>query len=226
MVKNASNYTDPGVLDNKVVEWLARIRSWVKPRPYLQLQPDRCALVVVDMLHYFASPEGRAYLPASRPIVARISALIRAWRKLGHPVIFTRHCHEGKNDLGMMGKFFGDHIRCGELESHIIPALSPVDGEPVLRKNTYDAYHGTMLDDILRKGGFTQVLLTGVLTHMCVETTARTSFVRGYEVYVPADATASSAEQLHVNSLLSMADSVAMVTSTVEVLERCRKKQS
>lgn len=226
MVKSASDYMDPGALDRKMAEWLARIGNWVRPRPYLQLKPDRCALVVVDMLHYFASPEGRAYLPASRPIVPRISALARAWRKRGSPVIFTRHCHEGKHDLGMLGKFFSDHIRCGEMESHIIPALTPVEGEPVLRKTTYDAFYGTVLDDILKKSGYEQVLVTGVLTHMCVETTARAAFVRGYEVYVPADATASSAEQLHVNSLLSMADSVAMITSTVGVLERCRTKES
>jgi isochorismate hydrolase len=65
------------------------------------------------------------------------------------------------------------------------------------------------------------VLITGVLTHMCCETTARAAFCRGHEVYLPADATASSSEDRHLGSLLAMADACAVILDTEEVLARC-----
>jgi len=60
-----------------------------------------------------------------------------------------------------------------------------------------------------------------VLTHMCVETTARSAFCRGFEAYVPVDAVASTNEDRHLSSLLNMADSVAVMLDTKEVLEAC-----
>ena len=89
----------------------------------------------------------------------------------------------------------------------------------MVRKTTYDAFLNTELEDILGSAGVDQVLVTGVLTHMCCETTARSAFCRGFEVYVAADATASSREELHLGSLVSMADSVAVIVGSEEVLE-------
>lgn len=199
------------------------MRSQVRSRPNLVLHPDECALLVVDMINYFAHPQGRAYLPASDIPTANISLLLATWRRRRAPVFFTRHCHEGSHDLGMLGRFFSDYIRAGHPESEIIPSLAPQTGETTIRKTTYDAFFDTNLTEALREAGAGQVLITGVLTHMCCETTARAAFVRGFEVYVPADACASSCERLHVGSLLSMADSVAVIMSTEEVLEQCAK---
>ncbi len=95
--------------------------------------------------------------------------------------------------------------------------------EFVLRKTTYDAFLGTDLEAILRSRKIDQVLVTGVLTHMCCETTARSAFCRGFQVHVAADATAASNEERHIGSLLAMADSVAIVESTGEILKQCRQ---
>ncbi len=123
----------------------------------------------------------------------------------------------------MLGRFFSDYIRAGEPEADIIPALAPIDGEPVIRKTTYDAFLGTPLEAMLKENGCDQLLVTGVLTHMCCETTARAAFCRGFEVYLPADGLASSCEEKHLNSLLAMADAVAVVLSTEEIHERCAR---
>jgi nicotinamidase-related amidase len=171
------------------------------------------------MLRYFADPAGRCYLPAASAVVPRIAALLRAFREAGGLVVFTRHGHRGAGDLGMLGKFFSDYIREGEPDAAIVPALKPAPGEPVVRKTTYDAFLGTPLEETLLEYEIEQVVVTGVLTHMCCETTARAAFCRGFEVYVPVDAVASSSEERHLGSLLSMADAVAVVTSTAEVLE-------
>ena len=216
------DYAGQELLKTRTQGWLTTIRAAVAPRPHLQPRLPDCALLVVDMLHYFADPEGRAYLPAATPIVPNIARLIDTWRQLGGLVAFTRHCHRGPEDLGMLGKFFSDYIRCGEPESDIIPDLEPRADEPVFRKTTYDAFLGTDLEAYLREHGVTQVLVTGVLTHMCVETSARSAFCRGFEVFVPADATADSRETFHLPALLCMADSVAVVFSTDEVIEHVR----
>jgi nicotinamidase-related amidase len=213
-------FITPENIDGKLSGWLAGIAAYTNPRPHLVLDPSRCVLLVVDMLKYFAHPEGRVYIPSTRAIVPRIDRLLRGWRQTGGTVVFTRHCHRGPEDLGMLGRFFSDYIRCGERDSEIIEELTPLPSERVFRKNTYDAFHGTGLDEYLSVNGVDQVLVTGVLTQMCCETTARSAFVRGYEVYIPADALTTSTEELHVGSLRGLATGFAVITST-EVL--CRE---
>ncbi len=196
------------------------IRSSVASRTRLALDPGRAALLVIDMNVYFTSPAGRSYLPMTEPVIPNLKRLLEFWRTAGAPVIFTRHGHEGDHDLGMLGRFFSDYIRVDEPEAEIISELSPYDNETVIRKKTYDAFLGTPLSSILEEKGVDQVLVTGVLTHMCCETTARSAFCRGFEVYVAVDAMASSSEERHLGSLLSMADSVAVMMSTTEILDR------
>jgi len=229
MVKRAGAYVTRDTLEVKTGEWLSTIRSLFPARPHLSVVPARCALLVVDMLNYFASPDGRAYLPASDAITFNIARLLHAWRREaggGGAVVFTRHCHEGEHDLGMLGRFFSDHIRCGYPEAEIVDELAPESHELVVRKTTYDAFHDTGLQGKLNALGIDQVLITGVLTNLCCESTARSAFVRGFEVYVPADATASATELLHTGSLLGLAHGVAVVMSTEEVLSKCDERGS
>lgn len=218
---SAVAYAVPDNLDERLGRWLREVRENVPPRPWLVPEPRRCALLVIDMQRHFAHPEGRSYLPATAAVIPRVASLVEAWRRLGAPVVFTRHCHEGPEDLGMLGKFFSDYIRCGEPDSAIIDELAPLPGETVVRKTTYDGFHGTGLEEHLRARGVEQVLITGVLTQLCCETAARSAFVRGFEVYVVADGTATSSERLHVGALLGMASGVAVVMSAREVLALC-----
>jgi nicotinamidase-related amidase len=216
-----ADYVTERTLARKTAGWLEEVRGFVAPRPHLQLDPERCALLVIDMVRYFADPDGRCFLPAAAAVAPRVAALAEAWHGTGGAVAFSRHAHEGEHDLGMLGRFFSDHIRAGEPESELVAALAPAERDLVFRKTTYDAFTGTPLAEFLEERGAEQVLVTGVLTHMCCETTARTAFCRGYEVYVAADATATTCEERHLHSLLAMADSVAVVMGTEEVLERC-----
>lgn len=212
--------------DAKTAQWLDRVRASAAPRPQLALDPAKAALLVVDMLVYFASPAGRCFLPAAVPAAARIRRILDGWRRIGGLVVFARHAHEGAHDLGMLGRFFSDYIRAGEPDAEIVDSLAPAPGEPVLRKTTYDAFLGTPLEALLRERGVSQVVVTGVLTHMCVETTARAAFCRGFEVYVAVDAAASTSEERHLGSLLAMADAVAIVMSAGEVVARCASPTS
>ena len=125
----------------------------------------------------------------------------------------------------MFGRFFSDHIRYHEPDSRLIDELAPKPSEPVIHKTTYDAFFGTKLDTLLQQHHLDQVLVTGVLTHLCCDTTARAAFCRGFEVYIAADATASSTEQLHVGALLGLADGVAVIQSTREILGTCNTQK-
>ncbi len=219
-----SGYVDDKNMDARAQAWLERIRAGVAPRPNLVFEPAKAALLVVDMLRYFAHPDGRTYLPATAPIIPRIAAIIEAFRKNNGTIIYTRHCHQGEHDLGMLGKFFSDYIRAGEKDAEIVSELAPAPGELVIPKTTYDGFLGTGLQFVLKENDIDQVLITGVLTHMCCETTARSAFCRGLEVYIPVDATASNTEERHVGSLMGLADAVAIMLSTKEVLWHCQQQ--
>lgn len=217
----SADYVTVDNIEEKAQLWVNTVRETVPFRSDLILNPPKCALLVIDMLRYFAHQDGRSFLPASAAIISNIKLLINAWRQGGGPVVFTRHCHKGADDLGMLGKFFTDYIKRDELDSLIIDDLLPEQGESVFEKITYDAFIGTNLLPFLKDRQVEQVLITGVLTHMCCETTARSAFCRGFEVYVSADGTASSTESLHLSSLIGMASCVAVVHKTDEILSIC-----
>jgi len=187
----------------------------------MTLKPETCGLLVIDAQVYFATPNGRAFQPAATAVVPRIQRLVHLWRERGFKVAFTRHCHEGPHDLGMLGRFFKDYIRHDEPDSSLVPELTPLPSEPVFQKATYDAFFGTDLQGWLQQEGLTQVLIAGMLTQLCCETTARAAFVRGFEVYVVADAMLTSSEGLHVGSLLGLASGVAIVLTTEETEASC-----
>ncbi|MBD3277482.1 MAG: isochorismatase family protein [Candidatus Aegiribacteria sp.] len=211
-------FATPDNIKKKTSLWLAEVYGYVRPRRNLVLSTDKCALLIVDMLRHFADPSGRVYLPSTKASIPVMRQLLDHWRDHGGTVAFTRHCHKGPNDLGMLGKFFDDYIRCGEEDSHIIDELSPTQEERVFRKDTYDAFYGTDLEEYLESRSVEQVLVTGVLTQMCCETTARSAFVRGFEVYIAADALTTSSERLHVDSLLGMATCCAVITRSSTIL--------
>lgn len=223
MVKRSNEYISIDTLPARTSLWLKEIRGATRSRKNLAINPHKCALLVIDMLNYFAHPEGDAFLPASTAIIPQLIKLISLFRELKAPVFFIRHSHDGDKDLGMLGKFYNDYIKAGTPDAEIISELAPTQNERIIRKKTYDAFYNTDLELLLKNSDISQVLISGVLTHLCCETTARSAFVRGFEVYFSADATASSDERLHFNSLLSLADGVAVVLGTEEILKLCKK---
>ena len=106
--------------------------------------------------------------------------------------------------------------------SHIVPSLKPKDGEIVLRKSKYNAFAGTDLEAELKRLAVKQLLITGVMTHLCCETTARDAFTRDLDVFVVIDGMASSSEDLHVSSLKTLVDGFAIPVTTEEALRWLR----
>lgn len=75
----------------------------------------------------------------------------------------------------------------------------------MVEKDTYSAFRGTRLEEVLREMGAEEVIVTGVMTNLCCETTAREAFVRGFRVFFSTDATATICEEMQVATVVNMA---------------------
>ncbi len=212
-------YGSASAADTLTASWLADIRRQVRPRRNLVPCPSKCALLVIDMQRHFCSPEGRAYLPASAHIVPRVARLVSAFKGAGGRIVFTRHGHSGPEDTGMLGRFWSDFLRSNELDAAIVSGTGITGSETLLPKKTYDAFLNTPLEHLLHEWNCTQVLVTGVMANLCCETTTRSAFCRGFEVFAVADAMAASNEELHYNSLLALASGFGNIYSTHEIEE-------
>ncbi len=120
----------------------------------------------------------------------------------------------------MFGEFFEDYIRCGEWDSLLWEGLGPISEGELIRKDSYDAFYKTGLEERLRAEGVTQVVVCGFVAHLCCETTVRSAFVRGFRPYFPADATASWREIHHFSALLSAASGFAVVELSDKFIEK------
>jgi len=215
------DYLDGGGLDDALSRWLDAVADVDRAgRP--AGDPAHAALVVLDLQAFFCDPASHAHLPAARHVLPRVATLARAFRDAGSPVIFTRHALAEGEDPGRMGDWWGDVVREGQPRAALWPAAGALPGDPVLRKTTYDAFAGTGLAARLADAGITSVVLAGVMTHLCVETTARAAFLRGLFVQVAADGTASADEALHVGALRSLAHGFARVRSCRALARWCR----
>jgi nicotinamidase-related amidase len=136
-------------------------------------------------------------------------------------VLFTRHGHrDPARDGGMLRKWWGDLIRRGSRDWELLEGLGRAANEPIIDKNRYSAFFGTRLDARLRKKGIEDLIICGVMTNCCCETTARDAFVRDYRVFFVADATATANEELHEASLMNLAFGFAHVVRTEEIADR------
>ncbi|XP_057486007.1 nicotinamidase 2-like [Actinidia eriantha] len=160
--------------------------------------PKSSVLLVIDMQNNFSS--------MAKPILPAINATIDLCRRASIPVIFTRHCHKTPADYGMLAEWWdGDLIFDGTPAAELMPELARRQEDEVVEKRTYGAFTGTHLEDRLRELGAEEVIVCGVMTNLCCETTAREAFVRGFRVFFSADATATAAAELHDATLKNMA---------------------
>jgi len=167
----------------------------------------KCALLVVDMQNYF--------LPVASPIVDRVLSIVNACRLRNVRILFTRHGHRDiEKDGGLLLQWWGDCILHGTRDWEIMDVLTPSQTDSVIDKNRYSAFFGTGLDEMLRAEGIEELIITGVMTNCCCETTARDAFMRDYRVFFVSDATAAADEELHLATLKNMAFAFAHVLDT------------
>jgi len=184
----------------------------------LDFRAGETALLVLDMQNYFFEPQFHAFIPSGPAVLENIKRLVSAFRQYERPVIFTRHINNNAN-AGMMTKWWRDIIRVSDRESELIEDLKPM-AETQIVKCQYDAFFQTDLVDILKVKNVRQLVISGVMTHLCCETTARSAFMQGFEVFFPVDATATYNKRFHEASLLTLGHGFAEIPTVVEILEQ------
>ncbi|MBI1180890.1 MAG: isochorismatase family protein [Alphaproteobacteria bacterium] len=183
----------------------------VDAEPYaFEFDVGRTALVIIDMQRDFLEPGGFGEALGNdvsllRRTIEPTRELLQAARAAGMLVIHTREGH--RPDLGDLppakkrrGRFpvtigdpgpMGRILVRGEVGHDIIPELAPADGEPVVDKPGKGAFHATDLDSVLRNRGIEKLIVCGVTTEVCVNTTVREANDRGFDCLVPEDCVGS-----------------------------------
>ena len=178
-------------------------------------RPERAALLVLDMQDYFLRPGLHAFVPSALAILPNVQMLVDAFYATNRLVIFTRQINTDA-DAGMMSRWWRDVIRIDSPDSAVYGSFDTTKGI-IIEKNQYDAFHNTELESVLRGRGVEQVVVTGLMTHLCCETTARSAFVRGFEVFFCVDGTATYTEEAHCASLLNLSHGFAVPVMCEEI---------
>jgi nicotinamidase-related amidase len=186
--------------------------------PRFDLDWDHSALLVIDMQRVFL--EGSSKVQDAQALAGRVADLADAFRARGRPVLYTQHMHkeDGSDGTNLMW-WWGGLIIEGTPESEISPLVAPADGDPVVRKRTYDAFTGTDLQERLAAIGVKDLVITGVMTNICCETTAREAFCRDFRVKFVADGTSTAADSMQLATLVNVAYAFGEICLTQDLLD-------
>ncbi|MDQ1129919.1 cysteine hydrolase family protein [Microbacterium sp. SORGH_AS_0888] len=177
---------------------------------------QRTAVIMIDMQNMYLQQERRSALgwpPIWNfdTVVAECAALLSFARDARVPVIYTRQTSraDGADATPSMRRLLADHGATTdspigaeeEWGSQILNAVAPKPGDIVIEKHRWDAFFNTDLDPILRNLDVTRLVVAGLQTNVCVETTSRTGMMKNFDVAVPEDAVSTDGEVLHRNAL-------------------------
>ncbi|MFZ5981599.1 MAG: cysteine hydrolase family protein [Candidatus Zixiibacteriota bacterium] len=212
-------YTTSKSIKSQAKGWLKTIAPFNEHN--LKLNAEKAALLVVDMQNFFLEPDSPTYTCGGPAVLPYIAELVAAFRRAGRPVIFTRHVHDPEGiDAGIMKWWWQEMCVEGTLGSEIHPDLTPLAHERIVNKHRYSAFYNTDLETVLRGMGIEDLVISGIMTNMCCESTARDAYFRDYRVFFPADGTGSVNEEMHLASLLNLAFGFACVTTVDELIKQ------
>ena len=218
--------------------------GWVMPWPSFDVDWTRTGLMIIDLQNYSSNPEcgvtqmiverypgvAQYYVPRIREVVSNARQLLDAFRRLKREVVFTRHgalLGDGR-DMIMRRRRRDSEAReqtdrptlwsKGTREHEVVAELAPLEHELVIDKNASSPFNGTGVDQLLRNMNIETLVMAGMATDMCVETTARDAADRGYNVIIAEDAAATFFPEHHRAALSALARVYAQVWGTNRVL--------
>jgi ureidoacrylate peracid hydrolase len=171
------------------------------------------ALLVVDMQNGFCHPEGSFArmdmgLEGADEAVRNAAIAVSQARRAGIPVIFTRHVYRpGRADEGRALKQNSpalaglDGLTASSWDADVVAELDCGPNDLTVDKVRFDAFQWTSLEPLLRGLGVEEIIVCGVITNICVETTVRSAFMRDFPVVLLADCCAAKTRRLHELSL-------------------------
>ncbi|SHH87674.1 ureidoacrylate peracid hydrolase [Sporobacter termitidis DSM 10068] len=189
-----------------------------------RIRREKCALIVIDMQNDFLKPGGVLYYnDTPLKAVPNIKRLIDFCRRLGIPVIYTKTLlKDGFNisplEVCYQPVLMQKGMREGTWGAEIIGELLPLMDEQVVFKHRYDAFYNTNLELILKNvrglSGVDTVIITGTVTNVCCESTARGAFMRDYKVVFVSDANGAFDEEAHRATLRNISRFFGRVMDT------------
>lgn len=195
-----------------------------------KLDPSRTALVNVDMQNAFvegtplSAPDGPALIPV-------VNRLAKACRDAGMMVIHTLHVtrRDGSNH-GTMGELIepvrAGYINEGTETAKLHPGVEVGKDDILLYKPRYGSFTGTDLDQVLRSNGVDTIIVTGICTNICCETTAREAGMKDYHVFFPSDGTETfpagglSVGEIKKATLTTLGVAFAKILTVNELIEQ------
>ncbi|NIN00560.1 MAG: isochorismatase family protein [candidate division Zixibacteria bacterium] len=218
------HYVTPLDLKDKTKEWKEEIASY--NLHHMELDSKRSCLLVIDMQNYFLDPASPSFIPAGLAVLPNVARLIKSFRERKLPVIYTAHVHKSKElDGGILGWWWEGMIIENTKDAEIHLDLAPLPEEKVVYKHRYSAFYNTDLETVLRCLDVKDLLITGVMTNLCCESTARDAYFRDHRVFFVMDAAATLTEELHLATLRNLAYGFAYVTDTQDIVQDLLKEK-
>jgi ureidoacrylate peracid hydrolase len=199
-----------------------------------KVRPEHCALVIVDVQNDFCAEGGAMHregrdLSLVKAMVPRLAALIDAARLAGVRCVWVRNVYNtGPN--WYLSEVWLEHAQRRRRGAYLtIPVcepnawngdffeIRPRPDEAIVTKHRYGAFESSDLDLVLRSQGIRTVIMTGVATNVCVETTARQAFLRDYYVVFLSDCTATYSQADHDATLRNIDAFFGEVVNAAEV---------
>ena len=175
------------------------------------IDPRKTALIVVDMQNAFIRDEGSMLKRGLnnellKPTVEPVKRLVAIARRVGMPIVFTRTClRPDYKDAGLRKERFSNAnykaLARGTWDVELIDDLVPAPEDHVVDKPRPSAFYNTDLEVILRGEAVDTLIVCGVTTEICVESTIRDAYFRDYAILVPTDAVAAFDVERHQGAL-------------------------
>lgn len=188
------------------------------------------ALLIVDLQNDYCAAGGYMEQHLQRDVssVAHVAGTIgnlaRAARQASVPVIWVRAAYDPKYiNPPMLGKQqergVAGQVLCAEGSwGAEFFELAPKSGETVISKHRFSAFHDTGLTGILQDAGITSIVVSGVSTNVCIDSTVRDGFMAGFHIVVPRDCVASYSNALHLATLENINVVFGRVCDSFEVI--------
>jgi len=185
---------------------------------YMLSFPHNAALILIDVQKGFDDPVwGRRN---NSDAETNMASLLHAWRQTERPIVHIQHCSRNPHAV----------LHANNLGNEIKDLVRPQGEEPVLQKQVNSAFIGTDLEERLTRDGITTLVITGLTTNHCVETTTRMAGNLGFDAYFVSDATATfdrtgpdgvlhTAEELQAITLTNLHQEFATIVTTDDVLK-------
>ncbi len=200
------------------------------------LKKDGTALIVVDMQNAFCHLDGSIArighnIEMLQAAIAGCQRLVETARVREVPIVFTRYVYRPDyRDGGLLVQELmpelakAGSLKAGTWDAEVVDELMPQPGDFVIDKNRYSAFYSTGLEPVLTSLGINSLVICGVTTNMCVETTARDAMQRDYRTFIVRDATGELARERHEFALATLGFGFGRVVNVDDVTLAWTKK--